>query len=342
MDSAQTACINYEYKGQNHCIYSVEIKQNESKIDIIVKNENSIMLGKFKISLSLEEFQKLNKYYKQFDTIDEIYQDLLSIENFNELTSIELDKNFIKFSLTLKNIPEINPNKHIELMIKAEKISENDILFNLCEKVKEIDVLKRKNDYLFFLLGKTEKDFEYYESAIGLFSFNSNKKIIDSKIIKLDDLVVIQKGILKKLNKKIKDIKLLYRASRDGNDNGKFHSKCDGKINTVTFVKSKNGRRFGGFSEKAWNSSNKNYVDNNAFLFSLDSKEYYFYKGSTCMSSQSSNGPVWGDGRDLGLYENSGKTKQTNSFEYNGKVNCLSGGIEFQTDEYETYQLIFE
>ena len=62
MDSAQTACINYEYKGQNHCIYSVEIKQNESKIDIIVKNENSIMLGKFKISLSLEEFQKLNKY----------------------------------------------------------------------------------------------------------------------------------------------------------------------------------------------------------------------------------------------------------------------------------------
>ena len=45
--------------------------------------------------------------------------------------------------------------------------------------------------------------------------------------------------------------RLLYRASRDGFAAAVFHSKCDNKGPTVTFVKSGNNI-FGGFTEESW------------------------------------------------------------------------------------------
>ncbi len=35
--------------------------------------------------------------------------------------------------------------------------------------------------------------------------------------------------------------KLLYRASRDGFQSKNFHDKCDGKVKTLTVIKSKEG-----------------------------------------------------------------------------------------------------
>ena len=344
MDSApitNIASISYNCKGSDKAFYSVEIKPNQSKLEISVHSKDSIMNEKYKISLTLEELYKQNKYFKQFDSVDEIFQDLTEIENINELTEITIERDMLKFFLTLPKIGKSNPNKRLELMIKGEKMSENDILFRLCEKVKEIDVLKRKNDYLFHVLGKTEKDFEIYEKAKELFP-NLTGNIEDSKVIQCDDLFVVQEGILKKLNKKIKDIKLLYRASRDNDNVNTFHSKCNGIPNTVTFVKAKNGRRFGGFTEKGWNSNNNWYVDNNTFLFSLDSKECYYYKSGNCMYGHSSYGTNWGAGNDLCICNNclsNNSCSCQSSFEYNGKTNCLSGSSNFQTEDYEVYQI---
>ena len=346
MDSAPMNSIKYECRGKNNYAYSVQIKQSQSKIDFLVQDKNSITSGNFKMSLSLEELQKLNKYYKQYDSIEEAYLDIVNMKNINELTSIETDKNFIKFSLTIPNVSQTCQNKSVELMMKNEETSENDILFRLCEKVKEIDVLKRKNDYLFYVLGKTEKDFENYEHAKELFPYLTGN-LDNSTIIKYDNLVVVQQGLLKKLNKKIKDIKFLYSASKDGDSANIFHSKCDGIPNTVTFVKTRNGRMFGGFTEKGWNSYGQYYIDNNAFLFSLDTYECYYYKKGKCLYGYPSSGPIWGSGYDLYLAdkclsENSSQSKQTNDFEYNGKMNCLSGGELFQPADYETYQLFLE
>ena len=35
-----------------------------------------------------------------------------------------------------------------------------------------------------------------------------------------------------------KRLNLIYRASRDGFKSSNFHEKCDGKENTITFIKS--------------------------------------------------------------------------------------------------------
>ena len=89
------------------------------------------------------------------------------------------------------------------------------------------------------------------------------------------DLVIISNGVSRKLSKKIKDMTLLYRASTDGDASTKFHEKCNGKENTVTFVKTVNNFRFGGFANKPWNSNGSYFNDDKAFIFSLDRKTFY-------------------------------------------------------------------
>ena len=39
---------------------------------------------------------------------------------------------------------------------------------------------------------------------------------------------------------------MLYKATVDGDNSQTFHNKCDNKGATLTIVKSKKGRRFGG------------------------------------------------------------------------------------------------
>ena len=44
------------------------------------------------------------------------------------------------------------------------------------------------------------------------------------------------------------NLTLLYRGSRDGWKHDDFHRKCDDHNNTLLLVKTKKGKRFGGFT----------------------------------------------------------------------------------------------
>ena len=52
----------------------------------------------------------------------------------------------------------------------------------------------------------------------------------------------------------IKNIKLLYRGSRDGFKAADFHNKCDNKGETLTIIKSSDDFIFGGYTEINWES----------------------------------------------------------------------------------------
>jgi hypothetical protein len=63
---------------------------------------------------------------------------------------------------------------------------------------------------------------------------------------------------------------LLYRATRDGFTSSSFHSKCDGKPNTVSIIKTNSNFVLGGYTAKVWNTNAGDYTfDDNAFIFSL-------------------------------------------------------------------------
>jgi hypothetical protein len=68
-------------------------------------------------------------------------------------------------------------------------------------------------------------------------------------------------------------LELLYRASRDGWQGQDFHSRCDNKGATVTFIESTGGFVFGGYADVSWKAGNggrKSYTHaTQAFFFSL-------------------------------------------------------------------------
>ena len=174
------------------------------------------------------------------------------------------------------------------------------------------------------------------------------KEKIDTQIMKYNELNLIETGVKNKLNKKIKNFKLLFRASRDGFRASDFHSKCDGKSNTLTLVETTAGRRFGGFTDANWDQSNNYKTGSNGFIFSLNDKAIYYNKNSNYnIYCGSSCGPTFGGGSDFLLCDNcntsnSSYDNSNHSYDTKGKSNALAGTKNFYVKDYEVYQLELE
>ena len=342
MESAPSA--NYQLKiNSDNKSYNLQFSIKSDKLDISISNNSSIALS-FNASFTFDELLKLNKYFRQFDSILEIYNFIANLDKIEELINIKTENKFINLKISIPSVLKNKANNEIIFVLPAVKIKENELIIKLCQEVEKINILEKKINYIFICIGKTEEDFKTYEKFCQTSKHLIN--VLESKIVTPEDFATVQIGIKEKLNKTIKGAKLLYRASRDG-DKTQFHSKCDGIENTVTFVKSKNGRKFGGFANKAFNSSNAWISDPNCFVFSLLHKECYYYNNNGYMIfGSSSYGPYWGSWGDLymasGCLNNTTSTTAQNSFDYKGKSNALSGSTNFQAEDYETYQLILE
>ena len=71
------------------------------------------------------------------------------------------------------------------------------------------------------------------------------------------------------MSKPTRTATLLYRATRDGFAASSFHSRCDGRDNTVTIIKTNSNYVFGAYTAAQWSSSNGYVSDSTAFIFSL-------------------------------------------------------------------------
>ena len=346
MESAPSANYSLTINSKNKS-YNLKLSIKSEKLDVSLSEESSIGLS-YNASFTFDELLKLNRYFRQFDSILEIYNFIVNLDKIEELISIEAENKFINLKISIPGVTKNKMNNDIIFVLPAVKIKESELIIKLCQEVEKINILEKKINYIFMCIGKSEEDFKAFEDIYEKLpkTLKHLSNVWESKIVTPEDFVTVQIGIKEKLNKTIKGAKLLYRASRDG-DSTQFHSKCDGIENTVTFVKSKNGRKFGGFANKAFNTSNNWVSDPNCFVFSLLNKECYYYNNNGRMIyGSSSYGPLWGAGNDLymasGCLNNTTSTTMQSSFDYKGKSNALSGSSNFQAEDYETYQLILE
>ncbi len=151
---------------------------------------------------------------------------------------------------------------------------------------------------------------------------------------------------------------LLYRATRDGFSSQAFHSKCDGKENTITIIKNNLNNVFGGYASSAWNCSGS-INDPNAFLFSLRRAGVSFKDKFTVKSAvdalygHSGYGPTFGGGHDIficnqsntniGSYSQFGNSYNLPDGYTKGENanNFLAGNYNQRTTiEIEVYQII--
>jgi len=171
------------------------------------------------------------------------------------------------------------------------------------------------------------------------------KETINSHIMKYNEFNLIKTGIKNKLNKKIKKWTLIFRASENGYKAENFHNICDGRKNTVVLVKTKTGRRFGGFADTQWSQNGSYNSSSYGFIFSFDNNDIYYNKNSTysiyCVSGY---GPYFGS--DFYISNNCNESQSYESlgnyYENNGKKYPLTGYSNFLIKDYEIYQLELE
>ena len=133
---------------------------------------------------------------------------------------------------------------------------------------------------------KDEYELELEKIQINKINNITLNNKIDSKIINTMEELEFLENRLKNsaiLKKKNITYKLLYRATRDGNNIKTFHNKCDNIMGTLSIVKTTKGMRFGGYTEQLWDSSGGTYKKdskNICFCFSLDFFKIYNFKDS--------------------------------------------------------------
>jgi len=387
----------FNIKSKENQSYNLKIYQGEKTLIFHIKEIGDIGDTLYKSESTLEEFCKLNRIFRQYISIEELF--VLFIQNYKDSEiNITKKENQIKLAFSIEFMGK---KEEISFILNPQQSKIENVVMNLCDKVKEIDKLnevieeqketiknlqkeneefknkinekinkilkteiekiKSENENKINELKKNLNDLNneiniikrnndslYKDINFNPDDYNNGKKILDSNIIRYSELSLIDDGIKYKFKKKIAKYELLFRASRDGFAASNFHSKCDGKSYTVTFVETSIGRRFGGFTDQSWDQSSSYKTGSNGFIFSLDSKEIYYNKNSSNnIYCNSGYGPTFGGGHDFYLCNNcnndySSYNNSDHSYQTNGKKCAMAGTYNFFVKDYEVYQISLE
>ena len=360
--------------------FELKIFQAENSIIVHVTENKDYSNTLYNAELSLDELVKLNRrIFRAFESIEDVFTEFFKTLGENNII-IKKEEN--KINLTI--IYEFLGTQEAKIILNPKKPSVEETIPKLCDKVKEIDSLnliideqkktiekikKDFNDYknyaenkfkeLEALIKKESENLKYNIEYNDCYYLNSDeinkyklefpkfKENVNSDIMKYFDLNLIETGIKKKQNKTIKKLTLLFRASRDGYSSSNFHSKCDGKVNTLILFETTNRRRFGGYTECQWDQSGSYKTGPYSFIFSFDNKKIYYSKnGSNSIYGSSDRGPAFGDGHDIyicnGCNSSNSSENMGNSYENDGKKYPLTGSSSFLVSDYEVYQLELE
>lgn len=282
-----------------------------------------------------------------FEVYSEFAKHILRISNKNDI-----------LHLSLMNV---NTGLYFEDVFNLEKLNQ---VADCCSTFSTIDVITKdlctlikkkkfklttgKNQMLLTFLNFSKSlpelpvPLPYVETSF----FEEGERILQKRDIDL---------ILKKINptRPLK-LKLIYKASRDGDSPQIFHSKVDGVKNTVTVILTDKGFRCGGFITKEWASKGEfSRDDPDSFLFSLERREFYLVSSEGTTHYNNGNyGPTFGKGFDLVVGDNCSSFFNSNqhwskfptSYGDISSVSqyALTGGYQnFLVREIETYEVLF-
>ena len=198
-----------------------------------------------------------------------------------------------------------------------EEIIKNDInsdwsvnnSYNMIGSVFERDsFLKRKNNNkIYKIFYKNAVECCNIDLSFGLKDKNGYSNIfsIDSKIIShFNEFDFIINYLRVKFKKEIINSIRIYRATEDGDKAEDFHRLCDGNTNILVLIKTKNGKKIGGYTSIGFNNLNQSILDDTAFIFSIDKREIYpNLKGKNAIDSYYNLGPTF-SGDSIKIFDN--------------------------------------
>lgn len=138
---------------------------------------------------------------------------------------------------------------------------------------------------------------------------------------------------------------LAYRATADGDKAETFHKKCDDIANSLVFIKTKDGKRFGGYTKQSWCGDNEYKKDDEAFVFSLDkNKVYPVTQEQNAIWTFENCGPIF-EGYQIDVPDNflNGQPSKTGfagvGYETTEDFELNDGQEKFVIDEMEVYEV---
>jgi len=93
--------IEYHIKGQDNKQYNIKIYQSEKSIIFLTNEINDILNIKYKIELNLEEFHNLNRIFRQYISVEELFTLYFKSLKEHKIIINKQDKN-IKLSLLIE------------------------------------------------------------------------------------------------------------------------------------------------------------------------------------------------------------------------------------------------
>ena len=330
--------------GKDNSNLSICCSNNSIKFMLSHKSKSDKYL-KFEKSFTFEELNKISKWFKIFDSLEEVYEDIIKLME-NKQVNINLEENIAKlvFNINMEKI------KEFDIVLEKKEQTKNELINNLINENKE---LKIKVNNLEQRINSLEERFNAFEKKSQTEKKTENNEDNKNEIWKSD---IIDDEDKKTLNNWInlnnnKTIKLLYKASRDGDSYQDFYRLCEDKGPTITIALTTKGYKFGGFTSLSWKNpnngkgNNKYYEDKKAFIFSLNKKRKYYPKigdnHHVCMWSD--NGPSFGFGNDMQLHNNC--IHNNNSYNYcpytyqTDKCELNGGEYNFIVKDYEVYSI---
>ena len=303
--------------------YKKELESKSITFKIII-SEDILSLSaeydnkNYRLLYSIEELQNSHNFFKQFSNIKQVLKVFDKI--FANTNNYSFDKN--------------------KIIIKFINYIDEEISLTLSEETHNIDLL-------YLQLKKCQMENESLKSLLNN-KENQNYKDLsllqNSSILKKDDIQMIKDWI--NPNRDI-SFKLIYKATRDGDEPKDFHRLCDEIPSTLTLGETANGNRFGGYTSASYpkNTSDKAVYDEHAFVFSIDSKVKYNTKNpSYSIRSLTGRGPCFGSNCPFFtagkfLHQNLNYSNPNN--DYNSPPYILTGSQYFTLKELEVYKVEF-
>ena len=362
-------------------------KGEEDTIIITINSKIRNNISKYQVYLNIQNFINLSPYFKLLYIINPIFcidnfysfikskLDTSTENNNNNLINLQNSKINISGSNTDKtnkiflifNIVYINLTKEeIKIPLKQIESYDDEDLINLYQIL-----LRNKYNYINRInhLGrkfiKTQTSFKKYQTLLNrcnsYFDHDMQLKMsfldlgLDTDILESPDHYNFIITIFQNLFGNITNLSFeqLYKASCDGDNINAFHKKCDGIKNTLILIITDDyKRKFGGFTSKEWDKSNKYKFDDKAFLFSLDLLEFYpildKFRNKAINCRENFYAPIFGN--DLFIFDGffTSKLNKTEEkyFDYSGSKNVeeeykLTGQKYFTVTEMEVYKVNF-
>ena len=298
--------INKTFEKGEEFIIQIKLHTPEGEIKLSELGIKKVLLKHEQIIKNLsEEIKSLKSIiYKKDSEINELTNNVAELKN--KVISLESSNNSYLNDISLLKQNSVNEVEKLNNIIsnKQKEIQNLNGSFSFSQREYQnlfanFQYLKQENQKLYTDLENSKKNYNELEKIntklkedikklnelVKVFEADKQNNKIDlfpgddSKIIYYMSEIQFIVDYIKATDKsfQFKNLKLLYRGSRDGDRTETCHKLCDNKQNVLIIIQSSIGCIFGGYSKIGFKVSNKAeyLVDNNCFLFSYEFKKIF-------------------------------------------------------------------